>query len=335
MAELVDSIAASARRDRLFDGVGRLLVGCSGGGDSVALVDILSRLAPAFGLDLAVAHLHHGWRGAEADAHRELARCLAQDLGVPFFAQRVDLSAAPGSREEAARDARLQFFAAVATDWAADAVALGHTADDQLETVVLHLARGAARRGLGGMRRRVRVEGLLVVRPLLDCRRADLRAYATSRSLRWGEDSSNQDISHARNRLRRRLLADLQQINPAAVDNVARAAVLLQEDEEWLDELAAEATERIVVEEPYPGGRALHAGELAALPRPLQRRVVRRVIEQVRGHCRGISCEHVDWVLDPDGGIARDLPGVRVKREEQDLRFLPLAGRRLAIPNIG
>lgn len=338
MPDLIDDIAADARRDGLFDGVARLLVGCSGGGDSVALLDILSRLAATFELRLAVVHLHHGWRGEEADADQRLAERLAQGLGLPFFSSQVDLSAAAGSREEVARDARLRFFDSVARSWDADAVALGHTADDQLETIILHLARGTGRRGLGGMRKRTRVADLLIVRPLLDRQRAELRVYATARRLEWGEDSSNQDISLARNRLRRRLLSDLQQINPAVVGNVARAAGLLQEEEEWLDTLAAEALAAVVTDEEYPGAMALNAAAMAQLPRPLRRRVVRRAIGEVRGHCRGISHEHVEWVIDAEAverSSARDLPGVRVRCDSGVVRFLPLDGRRLAAPEFG
>jgi tRNA(Ile)-lysidine synthase len=175
------------------------------------------------------------------------------------------------------------------------------------------------------------------LRPLLDERRAALRDYAVAGSLAWNEDSSNEDISLARNRLRRRLLGDLQQINPAAVDNVARAAALMREEEEWLDDLAVGAMQELRREDDFPGARTLCEEGLAALPRPLRRRVVRRAIEEVRGHCRGISGDHVEWIV---GGCetslrARDLPGVRVTRDGARVRFMPLQGRRLARPRTG
>ena len=125
------------------------------------------------------------------------------------------------------------------------------------------------------MRGRGRVRGLTIVRPLLGVRRVALRDYARSRGLTWGEDSTNDDISLSRNRLRRRLLADLQQINPGAVDNVARAATLMRDEEEWLDELATRALEEVLQGEEYPGGVAIDAAGLAALPLPLRRRVAR------------------------------------------------------------
>ena len=113
---------------------------------------------------------------------------------------------------------------------------------------------------------------------------------------------------------------------------------MLQAEEEWLDTVAAEALAAVVTDEEYPGAMALNAEAFAQLPRPLQRRVVRRVIEEVRGHCRGISHEHVEWVVDAadvDSNAARDLPGVRVRRERDVVRFLPLHARRLATPKTG
>jgi len=332
---LIDDVENAAREAKLFEGVDRLLVGLSAGGDSTALLDILVRLAPSFDLRLAVAHLHHGWRGAEADADHEKARSSAEALGLPFFSDKVDLRTATGSREEAARNARLGFFERLCVDWPADAVALGHTADDQLETIILNLARGAGTRGLAGMRRRGRVGGVLILRPLLDCNRAGLRAYARQRGLDWNEDSSNQDVSLSRNRLRRRLLGDLQQINPGAVGNVARAATLLREEDDWLEDLAAQAFDGLRSDDEYPGGTMLDATGLAALPRPLARRVVRGALREVRGHQRDISQEHVEWVLaavTEGSDASRDLPGVRVRMERRQLRLLPLTGRRLAAP---
>ena len=333
MQTLIQEIASSVCREGVFMGVSRVLVGCSGGCDSTALLDILVRLAPQFEVNIAVAHLHHGWRGTEADADLDCARQLAENYEVPFFASRVDLSAARGSREEVARSARLDFFESIVADWNADVVALGHTADDQLETVLLNLVRGTGRRGLGGMRPRSEVGDLILVRPLLGRRRHELREYALSRSLEWNEDSSNEDVSLSRNRLRLRLLSELEQVHPSAVKNVSRATELLREEEEWLDVIAADAFEEVVDVNEHLDGVSLRKAELGSMPRPLQRRVVRNAIALIRGDCRGISYEHVEWVIDINHSekiSAHDLPGVRVKREGDHIRLLPLDGRRLA-----
>ena len=299
---LLQRVADAAVRDGLFAGIRRLIVGCSGGGDSIALLDVLVRMADGAQLDLAVAHLHHGWRGADAEADLDAVRRAAHDYGLPFFEERTVLDNAPGSKEDVARRARLRFFGELAASWPGDAVALGHSADDQLETVILNLTRGAGRRGLGGMRRRSQVGGLLLVRPLLDERRKTLREYLVERSISWREDASNNDISLSRNRLRHRLLGELQQINAGAVGNVARTARLLAEEEDWLEELAAEVLGRIRREEEYAGGVALSPDGLAELALPLQRRVVRRAIEEVRGQhhhrrVRWLFLERRGWCL--------------------------------------
>ena len=338
---LPERVAEAAGRDGLFSGIRRLIVGCSGGGDSIALLDVLVCLAGGAELDLAVAHLHHGWRGAAAEADLEAVRRAAASYELPFFEERAGLDGVPGSKEDVARRARLRFFEHVAASWPADAVALGHSADDQLETVILNLTRGAGRRGLAGMRRRSQVGGLLIVRPLLDERRQTLRKYALERSLTWREDTSNNDISLARNRLRHRVLSELQQINTGAVGNVARMARLLAEEEDWLEELAAQALARLRCPEEYASGVALSAAGLAELALPLQRRVVRRAIEEVRGHSRGIGFAHIERVIEAIAGAgeaaarATDLPGVRVRLENDRIRLLPLSGRHLGRPRSG
>ena len=338
MQTLIDEVAAAAEHERLFAGVSRLLVGCSGGGDSTALVDILSRVADSFDLTLAVAHLDHGWRGADADADLERVEFLARSRRLEFFAERVHGPEGSGSREEAARRARLDFFERVADEWEGDAVALGHTADDQVETIVLNLARGSGRRGLGGMRPRSTVGDLMILRPLLGRRRGELRAYADERGLPFSDDPTNDDISLARNRLRHRLLGELLQVNPAAVENISRTAELVREEDDWLEHVASETLGIVAVDEAFPGGLSLDANLLSELPRPLQRRVVRIAIGRVRGHRRGISHEHVESVVggpDSQSLRARDLPGVRVRRERGRIRLLPLEGRRLARPKTG
>ena len=136
----------------------------------------------------------------------------------------------------------------------------------------------------------------------------------------------------SRNRLRLRLLNELEQVHPSAVKNVSRAAELLREEEEWLDLIAADAFGEVVDVNEHLDGIFLRKAVLASMPRPLQRRVVRNAIASIRGDCRGISHEHVEWVIDIDHSekiSAHDLPGVRVKREGDCIRLLPLDGRRL------
>ncbi|MFQ5811516.1 MAG: tRNA lysidine(34) synthetase TilS, partial [Armatimonadota bacterium] len=166
-AELVEKAEEAISRFGLLSGGESVVVGVSGGQDSVALLDVLRQLAPAMRLRLTVAHLHHGLRGAEADGDEALSRRLAEDAGLPFRSRRLDVPAlareSGRSFEEAGREARYEFFEAVRDELGADVVALGHTASDRAETLLMNLLRGAGLDGLGS----ISPKRGCVVRPLI------------------------------------------------------------------------------------------------------------------------------------------------------------------------
>lgn len=325
---------ANAERDDLLQDVDRVLVGCSGGADSTVLLETLCRFRCSRGLEVAVAHLNHCWRGGESNRDQDKVAALAEEFGVSFFSRKAPVVAGRCGPEATARASRLSFFRSVARCWAADALALGHNADDQAETVLLNLCRGSARAGLSGMRARRRLDGLLVIRPLLGCRRDAIRQYARGRGLRWVEDSSNKDRRFTRNRIRGDLMPILESIAPGAVRNLVRAAAILEAEERWLD---------VLIDGDYAAIRdnndgdvvALKVGQLRSLQRSRQRRLVRRAVEQVRGGLDGIGAVHVEAVLETlERGEprSRDLPGVRVRLLDDRLVFLPLQGRILRAP---
>jgi len=333
LAAFIEASSRHIEDQRLFDGVSRLMVGCSAGVDSTVLLDVLLALAPQFDLELAVCHLNHGLRGAAADQDEEQVRSLAEAADLPLFVERVHLRGQKGSMEAAARQARLDMFSRSLLQWPGEAVALGHSADDQAETVLMNLARGAGLRGMGGMRPRATVDGMLIIRPLLLARREAIRAHARSRRLTWREDATNADLAMTRNRVRHRLLPELESIHPGAIANIARAAYLAQNEEEWVAGALEVTYEALRREDHFPGAVALDVSDLRKIPKGQERRLLRRALEQVRGHQRGISVAHIDAVLavalGPDGN-AVDLPGVRAQRSDDRLRLLPLEGRRLA-----
>jgi len=217
----------------------RVLVACSGGADSTALLAVLASLRDAGVLPvaLAVAHLNHRLRGAESERDAAAVRALAARFGVPcFVGDAPELAATRANLEARARAARHAFLARVAAEWPARRTALAHTRDDQAETVLLRLARGAGPHGLGAMRV-VRADG--IVRPLLEQARADCVAYLDERGIGWIEDSSNADETLFRNRVRRRLLPLLE--SELGVDVRARLARLAEQ----LREESALAEQRI------------------------------------------------------------------------------------------
>ena len=213
-----------------------LLVGFSGGADSVALLDWLARTARA---DVAAAHLNHGIRGADADADQEFCREFCRARAIPFFTRKVDVPARAAREkrnlEAVARVARQEFFAEVCSARGFAGAVLAHHADDQAETVFMRLLRGAGWRGLCGMAPRAEIvlpgaaRALVLFRPLLLTPRAALREYARARALPWREDASNADLAYTRNWLRNRFFPLLAEIFPDYRERLAELAAAARE----------------------------------------------------------------------------------------------------------
>ena len=293
----------------------RVLVALSGGPDSVALLHVLQTLERRGHFAVAgVAHFNHQLRGAEADADELFCRELAASLGLPIVVGRGDvrrLAEDSGrSIEDAARGARYAFLTGASASLDAGAIAVGHTLEDQAETFLLRLIRGAGPAGLAGVRPRAGT----VIRPLLEVPRADLRAYAGEHGLRFREDSSNADLAIPRNRVRLELLPHLQQFSAAIAATLAREAALARTDEEFLQAAAIEWTRLIVLQE--DNGVALAAPALADLHPALASRVARTAL-QAAAPGRFIGFQHVDDLLELTrraDGSAVALPGLVATR---------------------
>ncbi len=210
--------ALAAWRDKL---PARLLVGVSGGADSVALLHLLVEK----GCRPHVCHLNHRWRGAEADADAEFVRALAGKLKLPVTIKARKV----GPTEDAARKARHEFFHECAKATGIHTLALAHTADDQAETILLRLIRGAGPTGLAGMAAEREFGKLHVVRPLLNISRSEIVEYLQARGLAWREDASNRDVRFLRNRVRHVLLPLLErEFNPGIRRVLLRTAEVLR-----------------------------------------------------------------------------------------------------------
>ena len=202
---------------RLFERGASIVVGVSGGADSVALLSVLHQLAAPLQLNLTVAHLNHGIRGAAADSDEAFVRALAAEMGLPFVAERADVPAlaraGAGSIEEVARRERYAFLGRVAAGARAAAIAVGHTADDNTETVLLRILRGAGIRGLGGIppKRPLSADsGIFIIRPLIHASRDAILAYLASIGRTYRTDATNFDTAYSRNRVRLALLPHLE-----------------------------------------------------------------------------------------------------------------------------
>lgn len=255
----------------------RLIVAVSGGQDSVALAHALTGLAPAYDLHLYLAHLDHGLR-PDAAQDALLVERFGRALGLEVFVERRDVAAyarAHGqSIEEAARVVRYAFLADVAHHVGAAGVVTGHTADDQAETVLLRLIRGAGPLGLVGMRpdRLLYVgparRALRILRPLLETTREETRAYCAEHALAYVEDPSNVDVRFARNRVRHEVLPVLARLNPAIRDALRRTSAAAAELADMVEREAEQAWSRLA--RVAPGGVGFPADGLRALPRPVQ-----------------------------------------------------------------
>ncbi len=313
---LVDRVRRTIRRFQLARPGTRLVAAVSGGPDSVALLHVLRDLHQARELQLVgMAHLNHQLR-AEADADERFCAALAADLGLPFLSERADVRALAldeqRSIEDAAHVARHAFFERARAAHTADVVAVGHTADDQAETFLLRLLRGAGSRGLGAMHPR----SGSVVRPLLECRRSELRAFLEARALTFVIDASNADTGIPRNRVRAELIPFLEdRFNPNVVDVLGRDAELARADEAYLDEVAAAWSAAHV--RPHRGGCAIDATELLKTPLAIGRRALLRAMTSVGAE--PMSFEHVDraWSVVLGLAAASEAPGVRVERRDE------------------
>lgn len=296
MTSLAARVRSVIRRRRLVTGDGRVAAAVSGGADSVALAYLLAELSAAGVLELVgLVHLDHGLRGDESSRDADFCRLLAARLGIPIDLERADVGADAlarrVSREQAARDARYAFFDRARARLGADLVAVAHTRDDQAETVLLRLLRGAGTRGIAG----IPPSRGAIVRPLLETRRVELVTYLRTHRREWVEDSTNADLAIPRNWIRHRLLpAVAERFGPGAAEAIARAGDLARADEAYLAGMSSELAARLST--PSPGGLAIDPAGLLGAPLALSRRVVLAALGQEGG--RPATSAEVDAVLD-------------------------------------
>jgi tRNA(Ile)-lysidine synthase len=318
--ELLDQVRKTIARHALASAGTRVIVALSGGPDSVALAHVLRSLAEAGELELVgLAHLNHQLRDAAAEDAR-FCQDLARDLDLPLALEQADVGAHARrerrSVEDAAHELRYEFLSRARAHFRADCVALGHTRDDQAETFLLRLMRGAGPRGLGGMYPR----NGYIVRPLLGCRRADLGKWLSDRTLPFVQDETNGDVGIPRNRVRAELVPLLEtRFNPGIVDVLADEADLAREAWLWMDAMAGDLAARLVRPIVSQGSELMYemdVTELVALPLALRRAVLWRTMTSVAG-LRPISFGHVDAAIrltDQMGDGRIDVPGQRVDR---------------------
>jgi tRNA(Ile)-lysidine synthase len=276
-----------------------VVVGVSGGADSVCLLNLLTKWQQRLGMKVHAAHLNHQLRGAEAEADARYVVYLAGSLDVPITSDARDVNAYRRDRncslEEAARELRYDFLATVAKNVGSRLIAVGHTRDDQVETILLHILRGAGTAGLCGLKPRLPlVSSIWVIRPLLEVTREETTSYCQQHQLEPRSDSSNLSLSFLRNRLRLELLPLLRKYNPSIDRALLCLAEIADGDVSFIEQQALQLWDKVAREE----GRVVYLDKerVARSPVALQRRLIRLAITRILGNARDIEANHVEAI---------------------------------------
>jgi tRNA(Ile)-lysidine synthase len=264
-----------------------ILIACSGGSDSVALLGALRMYAAEYGTPLRLAHVNHGIRGEEALRDRDFCVALAKRFDLPISVLNADVPSIRekegGSMEEVARRVRYEFFARVMEEYDIPLLATAHHANDQLETILLRLTRGTGTDGLCGIPPvRAMEGGRLVIRPLLRCDKPSLENFCRENGLDFVVDSTNEDISYARNRIRQCVIPQLQQINPSVCDAAVRLSETLRADVSFLTEQTDAFVRESVSLLPLSEDSvqvSVPLARLSELPEACRRRVIVRMMK--------------------------------------------------------
>jgi tRNA(Ile)-lysidine synthase len=311
----------------------RVVVGVSGGADSVCLLHVLAKWREGLGMKLHIAHLNHQLRGVESEADANYVSDLAGSLGIPVTIDRQDVAdyrlGKNLSVEEAARELRYAFFARVAGEVGANQIAIGHTRDDQVETILMHILRGTGVTGLCGLAPcspmaydsqgrswpasplslRVKRSNLLVVRPLLDISREETTSYCQEHQLDPRIDSSNVSLSFFRNRIRLKLLPQLRQYNPSVDQALLRLADIAKESSVFIEQQASVLWDEVARQE--NNAIYLDRKQIANLLIALQRQLLRTTVTRLTGDTRDIEASHIEAarsLLDKPVGKTISLP---------------------------
>lgn len=299
------------RKFRMLEPGDVVVVGVSGGPDSTALAYLLWRFREEFQIKLYLAHLHHGLRGREADEDVALVEALASQLNLPLTVRRIavgEMAKTEGlSVEAAGRAARYQFFAEIAQQVGATKIALGHTADDTVETVLMWLIRGAGRKGLAGIP--PYREGK-IIRPLILAFRKETESYCRENNLPFAIDKTNLNQVYLRNRIRWELLPLLEKrYNPRIRQKILEMAEIFREEEEFLEGLTAEKSRRAILAAEEKT-RVIDGVYLTSLHPAMQRRVLRHLIKELGPDPGFNKTEEVRLlVIEKRTGHVVELPG--------------------------
>ena len=288
----------------------RVLVAVSGGVDSLALLYLLEQFSKEIGYELFVAHLNHLARGVESDEDARFVEIEAGKLSLPVFVEQVDVRLEKKhlktSFQESARILRYQFLEKTLSSINGDKIAVGHTADDQIETVLMNLLRGAGLKGLSGMpKKRGRV-----IRPLLGCNRNELEFFLKNQDMSYRKDSSNSENKYLRNKIRHDLIPYLRTFNNDISKNLLSLAEIVRDEDDWISGETRDLYAQLVRTSNEERELSFKIPDFQKQHQAMKRRVIREALCQLSGSLRGITALHIRQILDL---FARARVGSRLK----------------------
>ena len=311
IATFLDTVRSTIDKHRMLRPGQRVLVGVSGGPDSLALLTALVSLREKYRMTLIAACVDHGLRAA-AGSEAKTVQKVGRMWGVPVTILRRKIRKIGGeSLEENGRRARYEALIGLAKAKRCGTIAVGHTQDDQAETVLMWLLRGAGTTGLAGIPPvREGAPSIRIIRPLLDCSRIQVESFLKSHGLRPCRDASNRSSRFLRNRIRHRLIPMLEkEFNPQLRAHLACLADILREDLSWMEAQTAQRFRQVA--RVGRTGVRLKSGEIRLLPPALRRQLLRKAVERLQGDCQGFAAEHwfsLDQFLCSGRRKGMDLP---------------------------
>ncbi len=323
--EPLEKVRETARKHSMLSDNDHVLIGLSGGPDSVCLAFILDKLREDFNLSLSAVYIDHGLRPGETEKEREFCERLCDTLQIQFHFRSVNVKQCMKdisvNLQERARELRYAAFAEISDSVRADKTALGHNADDQAETVLMRLIRGSGRKGMTGI---PPVRGR-IIRPLIDIERSEIEGYLNDvLSQGFVVDTSNLKEEYTRNWIRNSLMGEMKKRNPAVVRDICRTVEILREEDEYLEVTVTKTLMRLISRK-SDNSIELFLSPLATIEIPILRRVLRRAIDATKG-LRGIRFVHIEDIInlikEGKSGDRVHLPkDIRVLREYSLLKM--------------
>ncbi len=327
MVDLIQKVKDTIARYRMTRRGDKILIGVSGGPDSVTLLHILNILSKELDFSIHVGHLDHMFRGEESRQDRLFVEELAGKLNLPFSYEETNVPEIIKTRdispEEAARSARYEFFKKIAIEYNLDKVAIAHTKDDQAETVLMRFIKGSGVLGLTGIPAYKELNGLIVIRPLIEVWRSEIEEFINSKKLFFRQDSSNLETVFLRNRIRKNLIPYLEKdFNPNIRELLNNLADNLRAELDFLELIGERKFKSIS----HIKDRTVHINfkKFLKLHEALQRRIIRLSIKRLKGDLRKISFQHwkeiEELIKDRPNGSIVDLPsGVSVLKKKGEI----------------